>query len=264
MREPLLLALSFAGTILVGSLLLTVPQANLEGTWTPYIVALFTATSAVCVTGLVVVDTGTYWSGLGQAVILALIQVGGLGFMTASTFMLLLFGRRVSLSERVLLRAAHGVSPLGGIINLTRLVVLVTLGIELVGAAILIACFAMDFGFPRALWFGLFHAVSAFNNAGFDLFGEYRSLVPYNHDPIVLLTIAALIILGGISFTVLLNLGQQRRYRYLALDTKLVLLATAILLGTGVVGILLFEGANPATLGPMAGPESCSTPSSAR
>jgi trk system potassium uptake protein len=254
-REPILLAGGFALTIFVGSLLLTLPVANRAGEVTPYLFALFTATSAVCVTGLVVVDTATYWSPYGQAVILGLIQVGGLGFMTASTFLLLLFGRRVSLAERLLLRASHGVSPLGGIINLTRKVVLATLLIEGTGASILALRFAADHALPQALWLGVFHAVSAFNNAGFDLFGEFRSLTTYNQDPVVVLTIAFLIILGGIGFTVLLNVSQQRRYRYLLLDTKLVLLGTATLLVGGTVALLLLELNNPSTLGPLSWPD---------
>ncbi|MCL5108764.1 MAG: TrkH family potassium uptake protein [Chloroflexi bacterium] len=232
-------------------MLLSLPLANREGVPTPYIAAIFTATSAVCVTGLVVVDTYTYWSPFGQAVILGLIQVGGLGFMTASTFLFLLLGRRVTLTERLLLRASHGVSPLGGVINLTRQVVRVTLVIEGIGAAILAARLAVDYDLPRALWMGVFHSVSAFNNAGFDLFGEFRSLTIYNRDPIILLTIAFLIILGGISFTVLLNVSQQQRYRYLLLDTKLVLLGTGALLVVGTFGLLLFENGNPNTMGPL-------------
>ncbi|MHB1132550.1 MAG: TrkH family potassium uptake protein [Chloroflexota bacterium] len=253
-REPIWLALSFAGMSFIGSLLLSLPMANNEGTWTPYVVALFTATSAVCVTGLVIVDTGAYWSPFGQVVILALIQIGGLGFMTASTFLFLLFGRRLSLAERVVLRASHGVTTLGDIIVLTRQAVIVTFLIEAVGTLILTVRFARDYQLPQALWYGLFHALSGFNQAGFSPFPGGRSLVPFNQDPVVVFTIATLIILGGLSFTVLLNVAVKRRYRYLLLDTKLVLWATSVLLVVGMVGILLFESANPQTLGPMAWP----------
>ncbi len=251
LRAPLVLALGFLVTILIGSLLLSLPIANNEGTFTPYLTALFTATSAVCVTGLVVVDTGTYWSPVGQAMILLLIQIGGLGFMTASTILLLLIGRRVSLTERLLLRASHGVAALGGIIRLTQQAVLVTVVAEGIGALILFARFAFDIPLPQALWMGLFHSISAFNNAGFDLFGGYRSLIPYNQDPIVLLTIACLIILGGISFTVVLNVVQRGAYRYLLLDTKLVLFTSAALLLSGTIAFLVMESVNAATLAPM-------------
>ncbi|MGE5618300.1 MAG: TrkH family potassium uptake protein [Sphingomonadaceae bacterium] len=250
-RGPVLLALGFAVTILVGSLLLSLPIANREGVITPYVTALFTATSAVCVTGLVVVDTGTYWSPFGQAVILGLIQVGGLGFMTSSTILLLLIGRRVSLRERILLREAHGVTPLGGILRLTRQVVLMTLIIEGIGATILFLRFLFEFPPDRALWMGVFHFVSAFNNAGFDLFGGFRSLTIYNQDPVVILTIAFGIILGGISFTVILDTTRQRSFRNLLLDTKMVLVTTAALLLVGTLTILVMEYDNPATLGPM-------------
>ncbi len=250
-RTPLVLALGFLVTILIGSLLLSLPIANNEGTFTPYLTALFTATSAVCVTGLVVVDTGTYWSTFGQAIILLLIQIGGLGFMTASTILLLLIGRRMGLTERLLLRASHGVAPLGGMIRLTQQAVLVTVVVEGIGALILGLRFALDVPLPRALWMGLFHSISAFNNAGFDIIGGYRSLVPYNQDPVVLLTIAFLIIIGGISFTVVLNLVRRDAYRYLWLDTRLVLLTSGILLLVGTVAYLAMESANPATLAPM-------------
>ena len=230
LREPLILAAGFALTIFVGSLLLSLPIANRQGEITPYVVALFTATSAVCVTGLVVVDTGTYWTPFGQAIVLMLIQVGGLGFMTASTFLLLLFRRRVSLNERLLLRASHGVSALGGIIRLTQMVLAVTVVIEGIGALILFLRFAFDYPFPKSLWFGVFHSVSAFNNAGFDLFGSFRSITIYNDDPTVVLTIAFLIILGGLSFTAVLNVLRRGGYRELLLDTELVLLTTGALL----------------------------------
>lgn len=254
-RAPAVLALGFLVTILIGSSLLSMPFATADGAPAPFVTALFTATSAVCVTGLVVVDTGTYWSFAGQVVILLLIQVGGLGFMTASTFFLVLLGRRVSLNERLLLRASHGVTALGGVIRLTRQVVLLTLVIEGLGALVLFMRLAGDFAFPQSVWLGVFHSVSAFNNAGFDLFGGYRSLTIYNGDPTVLLTIAALIILGGISFTVLLNVLRHGAYRTLLLDTKLVLVTTAVLLVAGTLGVLALEFGNPATLGPMPWPQ---------
>jgi len=246
-----MLAAGFAATILVGSLLLTLPVANREGVVTPYVTALFTATSAVCVTGLVVVDTKDYWSPLGQAIILLLIQVGGLGFMTSSTLLLLLTGRRFSLRERVWLREAHGVTSLGGVLRLTRRVLLVTAIIEGVSGVILFFRFAAEYRWDWALWMGVFHAVSAFNNAGFDIIGGFKSVTVYNRDPVVLLDIAFTIILGGISFTAIIDTVRTRSFRHLMLDTKMVLVTTAALLLIGTVGLLGIEYANPSTLGGM-------------
>ena len=253
-RAPLILAAGFFLTIFVGSLLLTLPIANRQGEITPYITALFTATSAVCVTGLVVVDTLTYWSPFGQAVILGLIQVGGLGFMTSSTILFLLIGRRASLRERILLKESHGVSPIGGVLRLTRRVVLVTILIEGAGAALLFLRFSLEFPVDWALWMGVFHSISAFNNAGFDIIGGFRSLTVYSTDPLVLVVVGLLIVLGGISFTVIADVWDTRRWRSLLLDTKLVLFTTAILLAAGTLGFLVLENANGATLATMDDP----------
>lgn len=251
LRPPLLLVAGFLIVIVVGSLLLTLPVSNRDGMVTPYMTALFTATSAVCVTGLVVVDTKSYWSPFGQAVILLLIQVGGLGFMTSSTLLFLLIGRRLGLRERILLREAHGVLPLGGVLRLTRRVLLVTALIEGAGAVILSIRFAQDFPVDWAAWMGVFHAVSAFNNAGFDITGGFRSITMYSSDPLVVLTVASLLILGGISFTVIVDLWGRSPLRSLLLDTKMVLLTTASLLIVGTISLLLFEYQNVATVGQM-------------
>ncbi len=238
----------------MGSLLLTLPVANRGGTVTPYLVALFTSTSAVCVTGLVVVDTATYWSPFGQAVILALIQIGGLGFMTASTFLFTIMGRRVGLVDRMVLSAAQGSPTLGGAVRLARHVVVVTAIAEGIGALVLFLRFLWIYPLGTAAWMGLFHSVSAFNNAGLDIVGGFRSLTPFSDDPIIVLTIAALLIVGGLGYTVILNLRELRAYRHLALDTRLVLLITISLLVSGTLGILVLEYTNPATLGPMSLP----------
>ena len=250
-RAPVILVLGFAVTILAGSLLLSLPIANRDGVVTPYITALFTSTSAVCVTGLVVVDTKSYWTPFGQAVILLLIQVGGLGFMTSSTFLLLLIGRRFGLRDRIWLREAHGVNALGGILRLTKQVLIVTAIIEGTSSLILFLRFLQEFPPDWALWMGVFHAVSAFNNAGFDIIGGFRSLTVYNHDPVVVLTIAFTIILGGLSFTAIIDSAKGRRFRSLMLDTKMVLVTTGILLLLGTIGLLAIEYNNEATLGLM-------------
>jgi trk system potassium uptake protein TrkH len=255
-RHPaLVFVYGFAALILAGAVVLTLPISSAEGQWTPLLDALFTATSAVCVTGLVVVDTGTYWSGFGQAIILVLIQLGGFGFMTSSTLLWLVLGHRVTLRQRLLLREALGGGSLGSIPSLVRKVIVFALIAEAVGATILTTRFLMEMEVQQALWWGVFHAVSAFNNAGFDIIGGYRSLVPYSHDPVVLLTVAALFMAGGISYTVVDDLAKSRRFERLTLDTKLVLVSTGILLVLGTLGLLFTEWTNADTLGAMdAGP----------
>jgi len=247
--------LGFVTFILVGTILLILPLSSTAGEWSSPMDALFTATSAVCVTGLLVKDTGTYWSPFGQVVILALIQLGGLGFMTSSTLLLLLIGRRAGLRHRLIQREAIGGGGLGSTLRLTRQIALFTLGAEALGAVVLTASIWNDVEPLRALWWGVFHAISAFNNAGFDLNGGFRSLVPYSREPLVLLTVSVLIILGGISFAVVADLYENRHAIWkrqparLALDTRLVLLTTFGLLVFGSVALLFTEWTNPATFG---------------
>lgn len=248
-RPALVFVYGFASFILVGAIILTLPIASADGQWTPFLDALFTATSAVCVTGLAVVDTGTYWSGLGQAVILLLIQLGGFGFMTSSTLLLLLLRREATLRERILLQEALGGGGLGSAFRLARKVIVFTLIAEVIGAAILTVAFLGEVEAPLALWWGVFHSISAFNNAGFDVTGGFRSLVPFNHQPAIVLSVAALLIAGGISYTVVEDLVKHRHFIRLTLDTKLVLVTTAALTGLGTLVLLFTERANPATLG---------------
>jgi trk system potassium uptake protein TrkH len=244
----------FVVLILAGTALLTLPIASAGGQRTPVGDALFTAASAACVTGLVVVDTGTYWNPFGQLVILALMQIGGLGFMTGSTFVLLLVHREVTLRDRLLLQDELGSSP-GTALRLARNVVAFTLAAEVGGAAVLTRQFLREWPFPTALWWGVFHAVAAFNNAGFDLVGGFRSFTPYATDATVLVPLALLILLGGISYTVVedvvraVRVAGRRGLARLALDTRLVLTVSAGLLITGMLGVLFTERANPGTLG---------------
>ncbi|HXF82827.1 MAG TPA: TrkH family potassium uptake protein [bacterium] len=236
----------FAAIIFAGGILLAMPAASADGQPTDLLTALFTATSATCVTGLVVVDTADHWSPFGQMVILLLIQIGGLGYMTVATLMALIIGRRIGLRERLVLQEAHNLYTTGGIVRFTRTVVLITLAIEAIGAALLTLRWWPQVGLPRAVYLGVFHSVSAFNNAGFDLMGGFRSLTGYVGDLAVNLIIAALIILGGLGFTVLVDLGRPRRF---TLHAKVVLSTTAALITLGTVLILLFEASNPQTLG---------------
>jgi trk system potassium uptake protein TrkH len=242
----------FAGIILVGALLLSLPAATEANVALPFLTALFTATSAVCVTGLVVVDTATTWSSFGEVVILLLIQIGGLGYMAVATLLTVALGRRIGLRERVALQESHNLYTFGGIVRFTRAILRVTLAIEGVGALLLAIRWIPEFGISRGLYYALFHAVSAFNNAGFDLMGGFRSFTAYAEDPSVTLIIAALIVLGGLGFTVLIDLKERQR---LTLHAKVVLVTTGTLIGLGTLLILVMEAANPSTLGPLGLPQ---------
>ena len=241
----------FGGLIVVGCVLLLLPVSSASGSWTPVLEALFTATSAVCLTGLVVVDTGTHWSGFGHVVILVLVQLGGIGFMTSSTMLLLLIGSGVTIRQRLLLREALGGGTLGSVLQLARRVIVFTLAIETVGAVILTLRFLGTVEPPRALWWGIFHAVSGFNNAGFDLMGGYRSLISFNQDGAVLLTVAGLMLAGATSYAVVEDVLTQRRFVRLALDTKLVLVSMVGMTVLGTLAMLFTERSNAATLGGM-------------
>lgn len=248
---PQVLVMGFAMIILVGALLLMLPISSTTGESLPFIDAFFTATSATCVTGLVVVDTGTYFSTFGQVVIMLLIQVGGLGFMTMATLFALVFKRKISLKDRLLLQEAMNQNTMEGIVRLIRKVLMYSLIIES-GAALLFAIrWSFDMPFGRALYFGIFHGVSMFNNAGFDLFGEYRSLTQYVNDPIVNFVAMFLIVSGGIGFIVLSDLIEFRRRRKLSLHSKVVLSMTSALILVGALVIFVFEFTNSKTLEPL-------------
>ena len=235
----------------IGTIVLMLPLSSRSGEWTPLVDALFTATSAVCVTGLVVVDTATYWSPFGQVAILLLFQLGGLGFMTASTFLLLtLLGRRTGLRDRMLVQASTGTPELGRTSSLVVRVAVFTAIAEGVGFLVLTGAFLFRGLEPlTATWWGLFHSVSAFNNAGFDLTGGFQSMIPFAGDPIVLSTLAVLFILGALGYGIVGDVLYRRRWTRLALETKVVLLASFALLGGGTIAILLLEWSNAATLG---------------
>lgn len=198
-----IIILGFAGVILAGALLLMLPVASREGNVTPFTETLFTATSAACVTGLAVRDTGSYWSVFGQSVILLLIQIGGLGVVTIAVSIAMLSGRKISLMQRSTMQDAISAPKVGGIVRLTRFILKGTFGIELLGALFLLPVFLRDYG-GKGIWMALFHSVSAFCNAGFDLLGKtdhlYPSLTSYVGNPLVNLTIMGLIVIGGIGF----------------------------------------------------------------
>ncbi len=249
LSPPQILALGFGGIIIIGTMLLMLPLANTTGESMSFIDALFTATSATCVTGLVVVDTGTYFSPFGQVVIMLLIQVGGLGFMTMATLFALVFKRRISLKDRLVLQEAMNQSSMEGIVRLIRRVLLYSLVIETCGALLLTFRWAFDMPFGQALYYGIFHAVTMFNNAGFDLFGGFRSLTGYVYDPLVNFVVMFLIVSGGIGFIVMADLVDYRKTRKLSLHTKVVLSMTGALILIGAAVIFIFEFTNPKTLG---------------
>ncbi|MHA6534670.1 TrkH family potassium uptake protein [Paenibacillus sp. BAC0078] len=251
LAPPQILVLGFAAVILTGTLLLMLPVSSASGHSLRFIDALFTATSATCVTGLVVVDTGTYFSTFGQVVIILLIQVGGLGFMTMATLFALVFKRKISLRDRLILQEAMNQGSMEGIVRLIRKVLIYSLVIEAASAAVLAIRWAFDMPFGRALYFGIFHAVSMFNNAGFDIFGEYRSLTGYASDPVVNIVVMFLIVSGGIGFVVLSDLVEYRRTRRLSLHSKVVLSMTAALILLGALVIFIFEFSNSRTLSPL-------------
>lgn len=244
-----ILALGFALTILIGGILLSLPISSRSGEATPFIDALFTSTSAVCVTGLVTVDTGTHYSVFGQIVIMLLIQMGGLGFMTFATLIALLLGKRISLKERLIMQEAYNTFNIQGVVKLALYVMGITFSIELIGAVALATQFIPKYGLLKGLYFGIFHSVSAFCNAGFDLIGNFNSLTPYVDNVIVNLTIMALIVIGGIGFSVITEVLNYRKSKRLSLHAKVVLSATVALIVVGAIGFYMLEYANPKTLG---------------
>ena len=258
-REPLgrrpmspgrALCLGFLALILLGGLLLTLPAASAGGESIGFLKGLFTATSAVCVTGLSLIEAGRDLSLFGQIVLLCLIQVGGLGFMAFATLGMVLIGRRISLHSRILLSESMNQNGLSGMVRLSLWFFAMALAIELTGAALLAVRLVPRYGTARGLWLSLFTAVSAFCNAGFDLFGNGSSLLAFRQEPLVLWTVIGLIQLGGMGFAVMLELLRHRKsLGRLSLHTKLVLAVNGILLLGGSLAVFLLEGQNPATLG---------------
>ncbi|GIW49328.1 MAG: potassium uptake protein, TrkH family [Caloramator sp.] len=243
------LALGFAAVILLGAILLSLPISSRDGNPTNFIDALFTATSAVCVTGLVTVDTGTHYSLFGQLIILLLIQTGGLGFMTFATLIALILGKKISLRERLIMQEAYNTFNIQGVVKLALYVMGITFSIELIGALILSTQFVPQYGLLKGLYFGLFHSVSSFCNAGFDLIGNFQSLTPYVDNTVVNLTVMSLVVIGGIGFAVLTEVINYRKTKRLSLHAKVVLSATAFLIISGAIAFFLLEYTNPKTLG---------------
>lgn len=259
-RKPFLsttqiILLSFLGVILIGSVLLSLPVSSAGGRAVPYIDALFTATTATCVTGLVTVSTAATWSVFGQAVILLLIQIGGLGVITFMTAVMLLLNRKIGISDRLLIQDAFNLSTLSGIVAFVKKVLIGTLTVESIGACFYMTVFVPQFG-ARGIWVSVFNSVSAFCNAGMDIIGE-NSLCDYSGNALITLTTAALIILGGLGYIVWWDVSRViknrkqnggRFFKSLTLHSKIVFISTAFLLITGTALTLCFEYNNPLTL----------------
>ena len=229
-----IIILGFAGVILLGALLLMLPISTTGGNVTPFNETLFTATSAVCVTGLVVQDTGSYWSTFGQAVILALIQIGGLGVVTVAASFALLSGRRISLMQRSTMQDAISAPKVGGIVRLTRFILRGTFLIELLGALAVLPVFCRDYG-GRGVWMAIFHSISAFCNAGFDILGtesnRYPSLTGYADSPVINITIMLLIVIGGIGFLTWDDIFENKwRFHRYRMQSKVILVTTGLLI----------------------------------
>ena len=246
LNPPRVLALGFGALILIGAILLNLPIATNTGEKVGFINALFTSSSAVCVTGLVVKNTADYWSNFGHVVIISLIQMGGLGFMTMTTVGALLLGKRITFTERLVIKEQLNQETMTGLVKLTKYVVASTFLIEGIGAIILATKFIPMHGFKKGIWFSVFHAISAFCNAGFDIMGS--SLEPYVGDLTLNLTLAFLVIIGGLGFSVYIDISKNRKFSRLKVNSKLVLVMTASLLILGSILIFATESNNPNTM----------------
>ncbi|MGH2541926.1 MAG: potassium transporter TrkG, partial [Ardenticatenaceae bacterium] len=248
---PLTIAYTFLGLNAIGTLLLMLPFTHYGSASPLFLTALFTATSAVTDTALVVEDTASFWTFYGKIVILALMYVGGLGFMTLATFGLVIIGQRITISQRLLAREFLSVNQLGGLVRLAIGVVIVATAIQVAGLILLAIRFSAAYSWPQAIWQGAFHSVSAFNSAGFNILNEPEKLVAYQRDPMVLGIMTTLIFIGAISYLVIIDVARYRWFSRYTLNTKLVLALTALMIPVAAGSFLLVEYSNPTTLGPL-------------
>ncbi len=240
-----IITLGFAGVILVGALLLMLPISSKNGQVTPFNQAVFTSTSAVCVTGLVVQDTASYWSAFGQGIILVLIQIGGLGVVTVGVCFALLSGKKISLMQRSTMQDALSAPKMGGIVRFTWFILKVTFAVELIGALVMMPVFCNDYG-VKGIWMAVFHSISAFCNAGFDILGTpdapYRSLTSYMDNPVINITIMFLIVFGGIGFLTWEDIRTNRlHFKKYRMQSKVILVITAVLILVPAVYFFFFE-----------------------
>ena len=246
--SPLMLLYIFLGLIIIGTILLLMPFSTTSEDFTPLIDALFTATSAATVTGLTTVTTSTHWSPAGQAIILTLIFIGGLGIMTVTGFLLILFGHRVSLSQQVLIRDSFQINQLGGLAKITLLMVGFAILVQSIGFFVLLMRLVNIYPFGQAVWQSLFHSVSAFNNAGFVIFPNSESLSYFKNDYLILLIIGTLIFIGSIGYWTIIDLASNFSFSKLHLNTKLVIITTIMLVFIGAVFFFISETNNPKTI----------------
>ncbi len=268
MHPAQILVFGFLVVILIGTFLLMLPISSASGEFTKLEDALFTATSAVCVTGLSVYTTATYWSLFGKIIIICCIQIGGLGFMSLVSMIFVLLGKKISLKNRMIMQEALNMNTTAGVVRFTRMVVRGTLVVELVGALFLCIQFIPEFGVVKGIWYSIFHSVSAFCNAGFDLIGD-SGFMPYVGNTTINMVVIILVILSGLGFSVWVDIVKGILYKFkvgsrdekgpkytwknvwnrFSLHTKLVIVITFILIIIGFLGIFIFEYTNPSTLG---------------
>ena len=246
-----ILALGFLAVILIGGIILTLPISSASGETTNFLDALFTATSAVCVTGLITLDTGTHWSMFGQTIIMLLIEIGGLGFMSFTTLIAIVLGKKITLRDRLILQDAMNTFNIQGLVKMVKYVIVFTVTVQLSGALLFSTQFIPQFGVAKGLFYSVFHSISAFCNAGFDLFGNFSSLTGYSSNWVVLLVVSALIIIGGIGFTVWIEIYNFKSIKRLSLHSKIVILVTTVLLVCGTILMFIFEHNNPNTMANM-------------
>lgn len=250
-NEIQILAIGFLVLIFIGAILLAMPISSQDGHYTNFLDCVFISTSATCVTGLVTLDTGTHWNYFGQFVILCLIQIGGLGFMSMATLIALLMGRRITLKERLVIQQSLNSFSIQGLVKMSKYLLIFTFLVETAGAMLLATQFIPQFGYAKGIYFSIFHSISAFCNAGIDLIGEFRSLTPYADNPVIILTIGALIVIGGLGFFVWQDIYHFNITKKLSLHTRLVIVTTLILILTGAILMFLFEMNNSKTIGDM-------------
>jgi trk system potassium uptake protein len=243
-----ILSIGFAVVIFIGAALLTLPISSANGQWTPFIDCLFISTSATCVTGLVTLDTGTHWSYFGKTVILMLIEVGGLGFMSFATLFALILGKKITLRERLVMQEAMNAFDLQGLVKMVRYILSFTFSVQFIGALLLSTQFIPDYGLGKGIYFSLFHSISAFCNAGIDLIGNFRGITVYYDNPVIILTIGCLIIIGGLGFAVWAEIYNYKGVKKLSLHSKVAIVMTLFLIFGGAILMYIFEANNPGTM----------------
>ena len=244
-----ILSLGFLIIIVFGTILLSLPISSASGEFTNILDSAFTSTSAVCVTGLVTLNTSTHWSLFGKVIIMILIEIGGLGFMSFATFVAILLKKKITLRERLVMQEAMNTFDIQGLVKMVKYVFFFTFAVQFFGALLLLTQFIPEYGISKGIFYSVFHSISAFCNAGFDLFGT--SLTTYYNNSIVILVISAIIIIGGLGFTVWMEIYDYKGLKRLSIHSKLVLLVTVILILAGTILMFIFEFRNVETIGIM-------------